>query len=396
MKNYKLHLPEGFKDTLGYEMLIKKEIEKNVLNTFVCHGYNLIKTPGVEYIDIYSLDGIQTKDLYNLINRQGEVLALSNDMTKSIARYVASLKDDSFGVKKYCYVADTYRYPRLYQGKNHQFLQAGVELIGKSNLYNDAEVIYLAYKTLKNCNVNNFTIHLGSSLFLHSLLDDFKIDDLNKNKITEAIENKDYVTLRQILDDILDKDKAEFIIDLMLRGGHLRYLDTLMNKLKGLSSYKALEYLKEIFKILQELDVTNIIFDFSIYSYAKYYTGIVFQIYVDEITKNVISGGRLDTLISEFGKDLPDVGFGLDIDSLTLYIIENNLIDIKQTKYLSLSDKASFIMSMQNNEKLRNEGIIVSDSHLDNIDDAIIYAKKNGYTKILTYRNNTLNILEVK
>ena len=396
MKNYKLHLPEGFKDTLGYEMLIKKEIEKNVLNTFVCHGYNLIKTPGVEYIDIYSLDGIQTKDLYNLINRQGEVLALSNDMTKSIARYVASIKEESFGVKKFGYISDTYRYPRQYQGKNHQFLQAGVELIGKSNLYNDAEVIYLAYKTLKNCNVNNFTIHLGSSEFLHQLLDDFNVSEDNKSRISEAIDNKDYVTLKQLLIEDLDTEKTEFIIDLMLRGGHLRYLESLMTKLKGYKSYNALEYLKNIYQILSELNVDNIIFDFSIYSYAKYYTGIVFQIYVDEITKNVVSGGRCDSLIKEFGKDLPDVGFGLDIDSLTLYIIDNNLIDIKQTKYLSLSDKESFAYAMKNNEKIREEGIIVSDSHLENIKDANKYAKLNGYSKILKYFNNKLEILEVK
>ena len=90
MKNYKLHVSEGFKDTYGNEMLVKKEIEARVLNVFESYGYELIKTPTLEYIDVYSLDGMQKPDLYNLINRQGEVLALCNDMTASIARFVCS------------------------------------------------------------------------------------------------------------------------------------------------------------------------------------------------------------------------------------------------------------------------------------------------------------------
>ena len=48
MKNYKLHVSEGFKDTYGNEMLVKKEIEARVLNVFESYGYELIKTPTLE------------------------------------------------------------------------------------------------------------------------------------------------------------------------------------------------------------------------------------------------------------------------------------------------------------------------------------------------------------
>ena len=396
MKNYKLHVPEGFKDVYGYEMLIKKEIENRVLNCFNHYGYTHIKTPTVEYIDLYSDNGLQKPDLYNLINRQGEVLSLCNDMTRSIARFVASKSDDTIGIKRYSYIADTFRYPRLYQGKNHQFLQAGVELIGKSNEYIDSEAIYLAYKALKACNVNKFTIHLGSSKFLNSLLDDFNVSEDIKKIISHTIENKDYVTLRTILNDNLDSKKAEFIIDLMLKGGRLRYLDSLMQQLKGYKSLEELKYLKNLFNILKELNVDDILFDFSIYAYAGYYTGILFQIYAENVKKSVITGGRTDNLIKEFGKDLPDIGFGIDLDSLTDYVIENNLIDVNKEKYLSLSDKDSFVYSMQNNDRFREEGIIVGDSHLETIEEAKQYAKENGYTKIIWYLNNKYSIVEVE
>lgn len=396
MKNYKLHISEGFKDTYGVEMLVKKEIENRILDLFKLHGYEHIKTPQLEYIDVYSENGVQKPDLYNLINRQGEVLTLCNDMTASIARFVCSNKNlKDTGVKKYCYVADTFRYPRLYQGKNHQFLQAGVELIGENGLYSDIECIYLAYKAMKKCNVTEFKIHLGSSEFLNALFNDFKISNDIQTAIYAAIENKDYVTLKQILNDNLDKEKTKFIIDLMIRGGHLRYLEGLMNHLEGTNSYHALCYLKDIYTGLKELGIENIIFDFSIYSYAKYYTGIIFAIYVDGVKKSLISGGRADSLFANYGKNYPDIGFGLDVDQLTEYVMNKKLIEVSILKYLSVVTSGDVITAFMNNDNFINQGIIVNHCYYDNLTDALSYAKENGYDKVIEYNNNEVKIKEV-
>ena len=163
MKNYKLQLSEGFKDIYGKEMLIRKEIESISLDVFKHHGYEIIKTPQVEYIDVYSTDGVQKPDLYNLINRQGEVLALCNDMTSSIARFVAS--NNIEGLSKFSYIADTFRYPRLYQGKKHQFLQAGVEFIGYDGIEADAECRALYYT------VSEYSPELGLWLYINTQRD---------------------------------------------------------------------------------------------------------------------------------------------------------------------------------------------------------------------------------
>lgn len=395
MKNYKLHISDGFKDIYGAEALVKKELENRVLNTFARYGYELIKTPGLEYIDVYSLDGGQKPDLYSLINRQGEVLSLRNDMTASVARHVASNNSLPEGTLKYCYSAETYRYPRLYQGKNHQFLQAGIELIGDDSLEGDVSVIYLAHKTLKDCNCKSFTINIGSSLFLSTLLDDFKINDELKESIYKTIENKDYVTLREILNKNIDSTKAEFIIDLMLRGGRLKYIEGLMKTLEGTKSLEVLKYLKQVYLTLRELDVENIIFDFSIYSYAEYYTGIIFNIFIDNVTKYVVQGGRCNTLFKEYGKDLPDVGFGMDLDVLTDYVLGNSLIDVKSEKYLSFQGDEFFVKAMKGIEDLNNQGITVSWVKLNSLDEALAYAKSHGFTKVICYTENGMSLKEV-
>ncbi len=394
MKNYKLHISDGFKDIYGKEILIKKELENRILNIFKLYGYELIKTPGVEYIDVYSSKG-QKPDLYNLINRQGEVLALCNDMTRSIARFVStnnSLKGDIF---KYCYSADTFRYPRLYQGKTHQFLQSGVELIGNTGIDGDIQSIYLASKVLDACNCKKYTINIGSSLFLSELMNDFNIKDDVKKEIYHSIEINDYVTLRGILDSNLDSEKSDLIFELMLKGGRLKFIDSLMSKLKGYKSYEVLEYLKNVYNSLKELDVENIVFDFSIYSYQDYYTGIIFNIYIDDVVRYVVNGGRCDSLFKDFGKDLCDVGFGIDIDILTDYVINNDLISLKDEKYLSVADAKSFIKAVKNNDSFRKDGIIVNEINFNSLDEAMKYAKENGYSKVINYKDNKIEIKEV-
>ena len=396
MKNYKLHISDGFKDIYGSEMLIKKELENRVLNVFNSYGYELIKTPGLEYMDVYTLGKGQKPELYTLINRQGEVLSLRSDMTSSVARFVSTNKKLKAGVKKYCYSADTYRYPRLYQGKNHQFLQAGVELIGDDSIEADITTIYLASCTLKKCNINEFTINLGSSLFLKTLFDDFKLNDEIKKNIIEAIELKDYVLLSEYLNNNVDKEKADFILELMLRVGKLKYIDKQMEALKNTKSYEVLQYLKKIYLTLNELGVFNIIFDFSIFSYQEYYTGIIFKIYIDSVTKEVVSGGRCDKLFNEYGFDTPNIGFGMDLDRITDYVYKNDLLNIKIKKYLSYQ-KEFLTKALIENDKFRKDNIIVSHvNNLDNLDIAMAYAKDHKFDSIIIYNENGFELKEVK
>jgi len=397
MKDYKLHVSEGFKDIYGKEMLIKKELENKVFNIFKSYGYELIKTPGVEYQDVYTLGKGYKPELYNLINRQGEILSLRSDMTSSVARFISTNKKLQNGIKKYSYIADTYRYPRQYQGKNHQFLQAGIELIGDKSVEADIQTIYLASHILKECNIKNYTINLGSTLFLKTLFNDFNLSDEIVKNIMNSIEEKDYVLLSEYLNNNVSSDKAKFIIDLMMRGGRLNYIEKLMKQLQGTKSYEVLKYLKKIYMTLKELELDNIIFDFSIFSYQEYYTGIIFKIYIDSVTKEVVSGGRCDSLFKEYGFDTPNVGFGIDLDILTDYVYRFNLLNVESEKYLAFSNEKTFVNAMIQNQKFRDQSIIVSQiNNLESLDKAMEYAKMNNFTKIIVYKENGFELKEVK
>lgn len=398
MKNYKLHTSEGVRDFLGDELLVKEEIERRIKKLFKSYGYNLVETPTFEYLDVYTSNGIQMPTLYNLINRQGEVLALRNDMTSSIARIVSTVDANNIIPKRYCYVADTFRYPRLYQGKSHVFTQAGIELVGIKNLKADIECVKLAAKALDVINIKNFTIHLGSSAFIKALFEDFNLNNDVIEKLLNSIDNKNFVSLTEILkDNNVDANKISLILKIMENAGKLNFLQSIIDELNGYKCAKILEELKNLYNELIKVGLQNrLVFDFSIYSYQNYYTGLCFQVFADGIGRAIISGGRCDSLLKTFGSDLAMIGFGLNIDSTLSYIISNKLIAIEREKYISFSDKASDEFALKNNDKLRSEGIIVEVSMLDTLEETIEYAKQNSISRVLEYKDNKVFEIEVK
>lgn len=397
MKNYKLQTSEGVRDYLGEELLVKEEIEKRLKHLFQSYGYSLVKTPTFEYLDVYMSNGVQKPSLYNLINRQGEVLALRNDMTSSIARIVCSKDRTDIVPKKYSYISNTFRYPRLYQGKSHEFTQAGVELIGISSIKAEIEIIKLAYQALNDINIKKFTVHVGSGLFINSLFKDYGFDDNQITELLNVIQVKDYVLLEELLHKHnLDSKKIDLITKIMSNAGKLNFLQEVINELKGLKSASILEALKELYNELLKLGMENrVVFDFSISSYVNYYTGVVFQVFAEGIGRAVVSGGRCDNLLKTFGRDLPAIGFGLDVDAALDYITTNNLIVVNQTRYVSFTDQVSHALGLKHNDELRNSGVIVEVSMFDTLDDTIAYAKSIKASKVLVYENNKLKEIEL-
>ena len=365
MKNYRLKTSEGVRDYLGNEALLKEKVETNVRNFLLHYGYELVKTPTFEYVDVFATeDFFQQPDLYTLINRQGEFLALRNDMTSSIARVVATKCQNEILPKKYCYVENTFRYPLRYQGKSHEFTQAGIELIGDGSIKSDVEVIKIAIQSLISLGIKSFSVHVGYSQFLETLFDDLKLNFNQKQIIQNFIDMKDFVSFKDYLKQIkLDKEMIDTMTNLMLSAGKLSYLETVKKKLAKYSCSKCLQRLFDLYHHLEKLHLEQyIVFDFSIYSYAKYYTGIIFQIFTLGLGRPIVSGGRYDSFLKKFGFDAPAIGFGMDVDGL---------VDLLK-------------------------GLIIDECLFDNLDEAIKYGKEKNYNSLLVYQNNQVKIIQLE
>lgn len=392
MKNYALHIPEGVKDYSGEEAALKEKIQSQVKKVFITHSYNLIETPTFEYLDVFTIGegSFQKPSLYNLVSRQGEVMALRSDMTRAIARVVCTQKSKHYLPKRYAYVTNSFRYPERYRGQLHEFTQAGVELIGKNSLEADAEVIKLAISSLKKIGLSDFTVHIGSSQFLEYTLSSLGLDEESKTAIYEAIEVKNMVQLKMILQNSnIDTEMLNLLLELTQCAGQIELLRNVKRKISDTKVLLALDELETLYEILVDYGVNDyVLFDFSILSFGKYYTGMMFQIFTYGIGSALVEGGRYDNLILQFGTDLPAVGFGMNINLVMQHLMQKQgLEDLQKRRTLVVSNDLTRKACIEVSGALRSQGLVIENSLTSHLEEALNYAKERGIGGLLHFKS---------
>lgn len=392
MKNYALHIPEGVKDYIGEEAALKELIQNKVKKVFRTNSYNLVETPSFEYLDVCSLGegSYQQPSLYHLVNRQGELMALRSDMTRAIARVIGTQKAEIPSPQRFSYLANSFRYPERYQGKLHEFTQAGVELIGTKSMAADAEVIKIAIKCLEEVGVTEFNVHIGCSQFLEYILDDFSIEKAKQEEVFKAIEAKDAVKVKGILKaSQMEADTLELLLELIQCSGKIELLRTVKSKMPSQRSKAAVEEMEKLYEELENYGMNEwIIFDFSLMSYGKYYTGMMFQIFTLGVGAALVEGGRYDKLLCKFGKDLPAVGFGMNINFVMQRLLKQKNLEERQSKRtLVVSTPITRKECEEVSDSLRENNHIIENSLMDHIEEALSYAKKSGMTEVMYFKH---------
>ena len=158
-----LETPYGTHDFLPKESAAKRTIEQNILELFRLHGYEEVVTPTIEYLETLTIGSSRTIEshLFKMFDRSNKTLALHHEMTTPIARLVSSRLKDSPMPLKLSYNTNVFRYEQTLPGRQCEFYQAGVELLGSSSTCADAEIIALAVECLKTSGLNDFELCLG-------------------------------------------------------------------------------------------------------------------------------------------------------------------------------------------------------------------------------------------
>ena len=82
-------------------------------------------------------------------------------------------------------------------------------------------------------------------------------------------------------------------------------------------SLKAVRRLKRLYSLLDCYGLSGYVsFDLGMLGKYQYYTGIIFRGVTSGMGEPVVSGGRYDGLMAQFGKDAPAVGFAVSVDGL--------------------------------------------------------------------------------
>lgn len=324
--------PPGTRDYLFEECAAAKAIERSVTAVFEAKGYQEVMTPGIEYYDMFTQagSGIPQEQLYKLVGTGGRILVLRPDTTLPIARMVgARLKDAEMPIRLF-YTQNVFRVSPLMCGSMDEIIQSGIELIGQSGAGADLEVISTAVQALGSLHIENFRIELGHAGFFKALVSELNVDDQAREQIRLSIESKNFALLGQLLDDVEESRGVRAIRGLpRLFGG--REVFAQAAKLCGgnKKAEKSLNYLEDTYNKLVETGFEgSISVDLGLVHRNDYYTGLVFRGYIEGSGVTVLSGGRYDRLLSEFGVDLPATGFAIENSALIPLMLEKALKDV--------------------------------------------------------------------
>lgn len=307
--------PVGVKDYLPDAVSKLKYIEKNVLACMQKWGYRQIVTPTLEYYDtVGAASSTIDKRLFKLLDRKGTTVVLRSDMTAPIARVVASLlKDEPFPLRL-SYHSNVFRAIEEEAGREAEYFQTGVELVGDASPEADAEVVALAVACLQAAGVKEFKVALGHIGFLDGLFRETLQERFEEQEaLKDCLLKRDHVGYRHLLKRFAlpEAVQEELTGILRLRGGQeiCRQARTLTKDPMARSS---LEQLCEVWDILQHYGVgEHVLIDLTNIGDFSYYTGITFEGYSADLGFPVCSGGRYDNLLSQFGRPAPATGFAL-------------------------------------------------------------------------------------
>ncbi|KIL37690.1 ATP phosphoribosyltransferase [Cohnella kolymensis] len=307
--------PTGVKDYLPLALTKLRRIELDVLECMRRWGYEQIMTPTIEYYDTVGVaSATSDQKLFKLLDQRGNTIVLRSDMTAPIARVAGSLLRDEPLPLRLSYHANVFRAFEEEAGREAEFYQTGVELIGDPTPEADAEVIALAIASLKASGVPAFQIAIGHVGFLNGLFEETLPGRTEEQEaLKDCLLQRDHVGYRDILgklslDDVWQRELEGI---LRLRGG-----DEVCRQALELSAntgaQAAIRHLCEVWDVLAAYGVQeHVLIDLTMIGDFSYYTGMTFEGYASQLGFPVCSGGRYDNLLAQFGRPAPATGFAL-------------------------------------------------------------------------------------
>lgn len=359
-----LETPYGTHDFLPKESAAKRTIEQNILELFRLHGYEEVVTPTIEYLETLTIGSSRTIEshLFKMFDRSNKTLALHHEMTTPIARLVSSRLKDSPMPLKLSYNTNVFRYEQTLPGRQCEFYQAGVELLGSSSTCADAEIIALAVECLKTSGLNDFELCLGQVEFANGIMEQNNLDIESKELLKNAIESHNIVALENKVDELsLPKTAADSLKQIpYLHGGK-----EVINKAHAMAlnerSRRALDNLSEIYRLLEVYGAADkVVFDLGLIRDFSYYTGMVFEAYAPGLGYSLAGGGRYDHMLKDFGLACPATGFALGIERIILARQRQGITEDYIIRDIYVGYEASKLNeAIETAKKLRSDGKVV-------------------------------------
>jgi histidyl-tRNA synthetase len=306
----------GTRDILPEEVGYWQLIEAKAREILTRAVYQEIRPPIFEQTDLFErgigeATDVVGKEMYTFKDRGDRSITLRPEGTAGVVRAYISNKLHAQGIQRLWYTGAMFRYERPQAGRQRQFHQIGLELLGSAAPRADVEAIALATEILQALGLKNLTLDINSV---------GRGED--REKYREALVN--YLAPYK---DELDEDSRD-----RLTRNPLRILDSKDQKTQEIAqdAPKLIDNLSDTSKkhfdtVLQLLTDLGIQYQINhcLVRGLDYYTHTAFEIKSNDLgaQATVCGGGRYDGLVAELGgPETPGIGWAIGMERLVLLL----------------------------------------------------------------------------
>ncbi|MBW4640271.1 MAG: histidine--tRNA ligase [Gloeocapsa sp. UFS-A4-WI-NPMV-4B04] len=348
----------GTRDILPDEVGYWQQVEATAQQILTRAVYQEIRTPIFERTELFErgigeATDVVGKEMYTFSDRATppRSVTLRPEGTAGVVRtFIERSLYAQGGVQRLWYTGPMFRYENPQAGRQRQFHQLGVEVIGSADPRADAEVIAIATDILQSLGLKNLHLTLNSVGNLE-----------DRQHYRQAL--VDYLTPYQ---DQLDPDSQE-----RLSRNPLRILDSKDKRtqeiaqnapsiLDYLGSYSR-QHFEKVQQLLSNLEI-NYQLNPRLVRGLDYYTHTAFEIQSDDLgaQATVCGGGRYDGLVAQLsGPDTPAVGWAIGLERLILLLqlqkLPVSLLDFYVVSRGEAAEAQALILA----QKLRHSGFSV-------------------------------------
>jgi histidyl-tRNA synthetase len=338
-------------EEVGYWQLIE-DTAREILGRAV---YQEIRSPIFEQTDLFERSigeatDVVGKEMYTFKDRGDRSLTLRPEGTAGVVRaYISNKLHAQGGVQRLWYTGAMFRYERPQAGRQRQFHQVGLELLGSHAPRADVEVIALATDILQTLGLKNLELDINSVG-----------NGSDRAQYREAL-----ISYLEPYKDDLDQDSKD-----RLTRNPLRILDSKDPKTQAIAqnapkitehlSTESKKHFDMVLQLLTDLDIKYQI-NHCLVRGLDYYTHTAFEIKSSDLgaQATVCGGGRYDGLVAELGgAETPAVGWAIGMERLVLLLqkLQANPL-ITPDLYLVSRGEVAEAQGLLLAQKLRHAGL---------------------------------------
>ncbi len=368
----------GFPELLPAQRAVEQHVTDSLRRTFELHGFTSLETRAVEPMDQLLRKGETSKEVYVLRRLQeGDVstdsgIGLHFDLTVPFARYVLENAGKlEFPLRRY-QIQKAWRGERPQEGRFREFTQADIDVVMRDELpfHFDVEVARVMAEALSELPLPPMRLRVNNRKLIEgfyrgigapdpaaviTVID--KLDKLSPEAVAAAL----------VADAGLDDAQAAQCLAL----AEIEATDTsFAERVRALGvTHELLDTgLEQLLEVVEgcasvRSDRFQVVASLSLARGLDYYTGTVFEIYMEgfESLKSVGGGGRYDALASDGRTTYPGVGISFGISRTLVPLLSRGLLaadrSVPSAVLVALVDEGARETSNAVAQRLRRRGI---------------------------------------